>query len=137
MSLWIKFGALAVLVALVAFGAVKIVSTYNGAITAAETAKKGLSDEQAAHAVTRAAFDLQATEVKQAKERAEKLDQLAQEKAREAEKSQAVAKQFRTQFEALKRDKPEIKAWAAQPIPPDVRNLLRAGTEKAGAPVDH
>lgn len=130
MSIWWKLGLSVVVLVALAVGVIRVLDTYRNAIVDAETAKQALVDEQTRHTATKAALALQEKETEGAKARADKLDQLVQEKAREAEKSEAAVAAFQIKFDQLKLAKPAIKAWADQPIPPDVLDLLRAGADE-------
>ena len=129
---WVKLAIIAAIFIAVGFGAVQTVNTYHDALAAAHKAAQDLKDERDAHAATKLALQAQKEERAKADERAKKLDSLAKEKIDEAEQSKVEAAEFQAKYAALKRSVPAVKAWADQPIPPDVRRLLLERPAEAG-----
>lgn len=129
MSMWIYGIALA---AVLAFGGI-VIHDYNSAIEDKTQALNTLKTSQANNKIVSDALAAQKQEAQNAVAREVQLNQLLQDKTDEIAKAQADAAAFQDSYAKLKKQKPAVQAWAASPIPDDVRVLLRAGALGAAA----
>lgn len=132
---YIKYGVIAVVLAVAIGFGYKTVSTYNAALADAAKTAQDLKTEKENKAAVDTALASQKDELAKQQTRMNDLDKRLKEKSDESEKAKNDAAAFKSSFDALKKQKPAVRVWADAPIPDDVRQLLREGA--ASAAPDH